>query len=59
MVAFHTYMHACMHIIGGKAISEALFLSTEDSAPSGRLPFTYPKHAADVPYPYHRKTNGK
>ena len=37
---------------GGLAVAEAVLGSI---VPSGRLPFTYPRHSADGVYPYHRK----
>ncbi len=40
--------------MGGQAVAEVL---AGVVAPSGRLPFTYPKNAGDFPYPYHRKLN--
>ncbi len=42
--------------MGGRAVAEVL---AGVVAPSGRLPFSYPKNAGDFPYPYHRKLNNK
>ncbi len=39
--------------MGGKAITDILF-SVNGVSPAGRLPFTYPKNAADIPYTYNR-----
>lgn len=38
--------------LGGVAIVETLF---GHLVPSGRLPFTYPKHSGDISYPYYHK----
>jgi beta-glucosidase len=40
--------------MGGQAIAEVL---SGRVVPSGRLPFSYPKHHGAIPYPYHRKTS--
>lgn len=39
---------------GGQAIVDILF-AKDGIQPSGRLPFTYPKDPANIPYPYHHK----
>lgn len=38
--------------VGGQAVAEIL---AGVSSPSGRIPFSYPKQAANIMYPYHRK----
>lgn len=40
--------------MGGQAIAEII---SGTVIPSGRLPFTYPKHSGNIPYPYNRKLN--
>lgn len=42
--------------LGGQAIGEIFFGLT---APSGRMPYTYPKFAGDMPYSYHRKPSDR
>jgi beta-glucosidase len=42
--------------MGGQAVAEVISGLT---APSGRLPFTYPKSNANIPYPYHHKVNSQ
>lgn len=37
---------------GGLAVAEVLAGAV---VPSGRLPFTYPRSAGDIPYAYHHK----
>jgi beta-glucosidase len=40
--------------MGGQAVAEVISGLT---APSGRIPFSYPKSSANIPYPYHHKVN--
>ncbi|CAM9285896.1 unnamed protein product, partial [Ectocarpus fasciculatus] len=40
--------------MGGQAVAEII---AGIVVPSGRIPFTYPKNAGDIPYPYNRKPN--
>lgn len=45
----HAYLPGPM---GGRVVAEVL---AGVVVPSGRLPFTYPKHEGDIPYPYYHK----
>jgi hypothetical protein len=38
--------------MGGLAIAETIL---GENRPSGRLPYTYPRHSADIPYMYYHK----
>ncbi len=40
--------------LGGQAVAEVL---AGQFSPSGRLPFSYPRHPTDTMYPYHRKNS--
>jgi beta-glucosidase len=42
--------------MGGQAIAEII---AGDVNPSGRLPYSYPKHAGLIPYPYHHKPSSQ
>lgn len=42
--------------MGGQAVAEVIAGITP---PSGRIPFTYPKSTANIPYPYHHKVNSQ
>ena len=42
--------------MGGQAVAEVISGLT---VPSGRIPFSYPKSSANIPYPYHHKVNSQ